>query len=304
MLTKAQIDEYWDTGCVVVEGVLSKSDVEELRRVTDEFVEGARGITENNDVYDLEETHTSERPRVRRIKAPDRQHPAYGNLVRHPRLVEALCDLWGPDVRFHGAKLNMKSAGFGAAVEWHQDWAFYPHTNEDLAAVGIMMDDMVVANGPLMVIPGSHKGPLYDHHSKGVFVGAFDPKKIDLDMSKAVPLVGPAGSITIHHARAIHCSALNTSERDRRLLLFQYRAADAWPLLAEEQPKAMADFDKMMVAGKPREPRLVSGIPVQIPRHSPTYKSGAGIYALQKGAETKYFDVIEAPKTKKKQAAM
>jgi hypothetical protein len=28
----------------------------------------------------------------------------------------------------------MKSAGFGAAVEWHQDWAFYPHTNDDLAA--------------------------------------------------------------------------------------------------------------------------------------------------------------------------
>ena len=34
------------------------------------------------------------------------------------------------------------AAGFGAAVEWHQDWAFYPHTNDDLAAVGVMMDDL------------------------------------------------------------------------------------------------------------------------------------------------------------------
>lgn len=303
MLSNAQIDQYRETGCVIVEGVLEPSEVQELRRVTDQFVERARGLTENNDVYDLEDTHTAERPRLRRIKTPDRQHPAYGRLVRHPRIVEALCDLWGPDVRFHGAKLNMKSAGFGAAVEWHQDWAFYPHTNEDLAAVGIMMDDMVVSNGPLMVVPGSHKGPLYDHHSNGVFVGAFDPKKAGLDMSKAVPLVGPAGSITIHHARAIHGSALNTSDRDRRLLLFQYRAADAWPLLAEEQPGSMAEFDQMMVAGQSRHPRVVSNLPVQLPRHSPTYRSGAGIYALQKGAENRYFDVI-ATGTTQTQAAM
>ena len=36
----------------------------------------------------------------------------------------------------------MKSAGYGAPVEWHQDWAFYPHSNDDLAAVGIMLDDV------------------------------------------------------------------------------------------------------------------------------------------------------------------
>ncbi len=61
---------------------------------------------------------------------------------RHPAIVAVLRDLWGPDIRFDTAKLNLKSAGFGAAVEWHQDWAFYPHTNDDLAAVGVMMDDM------------------------------------------------------------------------------------------------------------------------------------------------------------------
>jgi phytanoyl-CoA hydroxylase len=43
----------------------------------------------------------------------------------------------------------MKSAGYGAPVEWHQDWAFYPHTNDDLAAVGIMLDDCDLENGPI-----------------------------------------------------------------------------------------------------------------------------------------------------------
>ena len=303
MLNKAQIAEYEETGCLVIEGVLSEEEVQELRSVTDTFVEGARAITQNDDVYDLEETHTPERPRVRRIKTPDRAHPVYGKLVRHPRLVEALCDLWGPDVRFQHAKLNMKSAQFGSAVEWHQDWAFYPHTNENLAAVGVMMDEMVVANGPLLVLPGSHRGPLHDHHAKdGYFVGGFDPHKVGVDVSKAVPLVGPAGSITIHHVRAIHGSALNTSDRDRRLLLLQYRAADAWPLLAEEQ-KSMEDYDRMMVAGKPQEPRLEPA-PVTIPRYAPSYRPGAGIYAVQKAAESKFFGVVEAPREPRAQGAM
>ena len=61
----------------------------------------------------------------------------------------------------------MKCAGFGAPVEWHQDWAFYPHTNDNLAAVGVMFDDMAMENGPLMIIPGSHKGPTFDHHADG-----------------------------------------------------------------------------------------------------------------------------------------
>jgi phytanoyl-CoA hydroxylase len=85
-------------------------------------------------------------------------------------------------VRFDTGKLNMKSAGFGAPVEWHQDWAFYPHTDGDLAAVGIMPDDCGIENGPMMVIPGSHQGPVYDHHGPdGRFCGAIDPTRCDLD---------------------------------------------------------------------------------------------------------------------------
>lgn len=293
MLSKAQKEEYDETGCIIIPDVLTQQEVAELRRITDEFVDRSRNVTENNDVYDLEETHTPERPRVRRIKTPDKAHPTYGALLRHPGIIEVLTDLWGPDIRFQHAKLNMKSAGFGAAVEWHQDWAFYPHTNENLAAVGIMMDDMVLANGPLMIVPGSHKGPLYDHHVDGVFVGAFDPHKVGVNVADAVPLVGSAGSITVHHVRAIHGSALNTSDRDRRLLLLQYRAADAWPLLAEEQPKHLADYDKLVVAGTPREPRLVGGAPIQIPRYPESYKPGAGIYAVQKALDSRYFGVAE-----------
>jgi ectoine hydroxylase-related dioxygenase (phytanoyl-CoA dioxygenase family) len=84
---------------------------------------------------------------------------------RHPKVVELLIDLWG-SLRFDTGKLKVKSTGYGAPIEWRQDWAFYPHTNEDLAAVGIMIDDVDMENGPMMVVPGSHKGPIHDHHGR------------------------------------------------------------------------------------------------------------------------------------------
>ena len=291
MLTEAQKREYDEVGAIVVPDVLTPEEVAELRRVTDGFVERARQVTRHDEIYDLEDTHTPETPRVRRIKAPHLHHEAYARLVRHPRIVEVLQDLWGPNIRFDTAKLNMKSAGFGAAVEWHQDWAFYPHTNDDLAAVGVMMDDMELENGPLLVIPGSHKDPVvYDHHADGKFCGAMDPTKREVDYSRAIPLTGRAGSITVHHVRAVHGSAPNTSNRDRRLLLFQFRAADAWPLLGF--PAGIEAFDALMVAGEPTLCPRLAPVPVRLPL--PPADLQGSIYENQKGLKNRFFGVVRA----------
>ena len=50
-----------------------------------------------------------------------------------------------------------------------------------------------------------------------------------------MPLTGPAGSMSFHHVRTLHGSAQNTSSRDRHLLLYEYAAADAWPLIGEKE---------------------------------------------------------------------
>ncbi|MBV8704051.1 MAG: phytanoyl-CoA dioxygenase family protein [Acetobacteraceae bacterium] len=292
MLTRSQIEAYNETGAIVVPDVLSREEVARLRRVTDEFVERAREVSAHDDVYDLEDTHTPDAPRVRRIKAPHLHHAAFADLVRHPGIVAALRDLWGPDIRFDTAKLNMKSAGFGAAVEWHQDWAFYPHTNGDLAAVGVMMDDMEQENGPLLVVPGSHRGRVYDHHADGVFCGAMDPTRREVDYASAIPLNGKAGAITIHHVRAVHGSAPNTSARDRRLLLFQFRAADAWPLLGF--PAGIEAFDALMVSGSPTLAPRLAPVPVRLPL-PPADKQGS-IYENQKGLRSRYFETTAAPR--------
>lgn len=292
-LSPEQIDRYRRDGFLVVPDVLSPDEIADLRRVTDTLVEGARAVTTHNAVYDLEPSHRPDAPRVRRIKQPHKVDPVYDAVMRHPRIVAILRDLIGPAIRWDESKLNMKSPGYGAAVEWHQDWAFYPQTNDDLCAVGVMMDDCALENGPLLIVPGSHRGPVYDHHVDGHFAGAMDPAKCDIDFASAVPCLGTAGSISIHHVRAVHGSAVNTSVKPRRLLLYQYCAADAWPLTGSQQPADFGALKARLLCGDVdlAAPR-VTNVPVRLPLPPP--KRTGSIYETQQELKNAYFGKADA----------
>jgi len=274
MLTQAQIDLYNENGYIGVEAVLSEEEVAALRRVTDEFVEKSREVVEHNDIFDLEPGHSPSSPRVRRIKNPCLYHTIYDQTLRHPNILGIVAQLIGKGIRYNGHKLNMKYPEFGSPVEWHQDWAFYPHTNDDLLAVGVVIDDMIVENGALMVLPGSHIGPTLDHHQNGAFVGAVTEPNFTPE--GAVPIEIKAGGITIHHVRTLHGSAPNTSDKPRRLLLFQYCAVDAWPL------KGIPDWDtynEFIIQGEPtNQPRIVS-TPIRMPQ--PYSDKKGSIYEVQ-----------------------
>ncbi|HEX2480537.1 MAG TPA: phytanoyl-CoA dioxygenase family protein, partial [Methylomirabilota bacterium] len=63
MLTPEQVQFYRRNGYLVVENVLSSGELATVRQVTDELVEASRAVTDHNDIYDLEPTHTSREPR-------------------------------------------------------------------------------------------------------------------------------------------------------------------------------------------------------------------------------------------------
>jgi ectoine hydroxylase-related dioxygenase (phytanoyl-CoA dioxygenase family) len=276
---------YHRDGFVVVPDLLGPPALRELREIIAGLVEAAAAVTTHTAVYDLEPGHTAAEPRVRRIKTPHKVHPAFEAVVRTAPVMAVLTELLGPDLRLKSSKLNMKAARYGSPVEWHQDWAFYPHTNDDLLAIGVMLDDMDLDNGPLMVVPGSHKGPVWNHHGEdGRFCGLVDPADIEAEIASAVPLTGPAGSMSFHHVRALHGSALNTSDRSRNLLLYEVAAADAWPLLGVAD---FEEFNREMLSGRPTiEPRVTS-VPVRLPL-PPAARQGS-IYENQLGSARSYF---------------
>ena len=292
VLNQDQIDHYNDQGYLVLENAIPPEWMTKIHEEIERFEDEARGMTASNDRLDLEDSHTAGDPRLRRIKLPHVISDVFKELMLSDHILAPARDLIGPDLRLHTSKLNMKKAGYGAAVEWHQDYAFYPHTNDDILAIGVIIDDMKSENGPLMVFPESHRGPVYDHHVDGVFAGAMLPSDVGLDMKDAVELKGPAGSISIHHGRIVHGSALNTSDRARRILFYEMMAADAFPIMGSMTKwDGIADYDTRMLCGTPTITPRLKDIPIRIPQPQPDVP--ISIYEIQKGMKTRAFDVIE-----------
>ena len=292
MLTKEQKEFYEENGYLMVEDVVDPEQLAKLQAITAEMIEESRSVTESDARYDLDKGHSAENPRLTRIKLPHKQNPYYWEILTKSRVTEVLNDLLGPDTIINTSKLNTKAPGGGAAVEWHQDWAFYPHTNDDLLAFGLMLADVDEANGPLMVIPGSHKGPVLSHHVNGVFAGAVSPEDPDFDMGKAVTLTGKAGSMTVHHVRLLHGSAPNMSDRNRLILFYELAKADAWPILGASsyihelgQRRFWEDIRSRVVTGAPvLEPRLEQ-VPVRMPL--PPAPDNTSIFKTQQTAGQK-----------------
>ena len=286
MISDELAQAYKRDGVIVVPEVLDQETLGRVRTVLAELVAGAAAVTEHTDVYDLEPGHTPETPRVRRIKAPHKVHPIFDEIVRSPAVISILTKLIGPGLRLHGSKLNMKSAQYGSPVEWHQDWAFYPHTNDDILAIGVLLDDCDLENGPMLVTPGTHTGAtMWDHHGEdGCFAGLIDPDQIQDDIKRAVPCMGKAGSMSFHHVRALHGSATNTSNRPRNLLLYEVAASDAWPLMGV---KDFDEFNSRLLAGPPVVAPRLTDVPVRMPL-PPTKRQGS-IYETQSASKKSYF---------------
>ncbi len=288
MLSRAEIDFYNENGYLAVSDVLSPAEVSELQRVTDELVESTRFMTESDERFDLEPGHTADDVRVRRIKRPSLHHDLYMSMLHHDAILDMVAQLIGPSIRFTGEKLNMKSAEFGSVVEWHQDWGFMPHTNDDLLAVGIAIDDTTTENGALLVIPGSHHQPVYDHHEDGYFVGAVGREHFD--PADAVPVEVPAGGISIHHIRMLHGSPPNTSDLPRRVLFLELAAADAWPLFGLGDWDTWSTWDEYnacLLRGDPVVEPRIADVPVRLPHPSRPWPGS--IYALQESLSSSAF---------------
>lgn len=286
MISDKDVETYRRDGVIVVPEVLDTATLARVRTVIAELVAGAAAVTEHTDVYDLEPSHTPENPRVRRIKTPHKVHPIFDEIVRSPEVVGILQKLLGTGLRLHGSKLNMKSAQYGSPVEWHQDWAFYPHTNDDVLAIGVLLDDCDLANGPMLVTPGTHTGDsMWNHHDdEGYFAGLIDPDTIKDEIGRATPCMGKAGSMSFHHVRALHGSAMNTSDRPRNLLLYEVAASDAWPLAGV---KDFAEFDSRLIAGDSVVAPRMTHVPVRMPLPPP--KRQGSIYETQSASKKSYF---------------
>ena len=238
ILSREQRESYFENGYLLLDSFITGERLEQIRGTVAAFVEQSRAVEASGKMFDVEPGHTAEAPRLRRLNEPVEHHPVFWDYARDSPITDVAADLLGPDVVFHHSKLNFKWSGGGEEVKWHQDIPFYPHTNYSVLAIGLYLNDVDDEMGPMGIVPGSHRGEIFNHYNeRDQWVGALDDKDVArVPTETAHWLKGPAGSVTVHHSRAVHGSVPNSSPRPRPLLINAFSSADALQITSHPFP--------------------------------------------------------------------
>ncbi len=232
-LDDAQIEAFRADGYVMISDAVSAEDLAALRSTVDrwtaEAVEQGAPWGETLDGrprFDVQPGVDGAPATLRRVASPQEVCDVHLRVMRDSPLVDAAAQLIGPDVAVNNVKLNAKQPGAATQVKFHQDFAYEAHSNDDLVAVLLFVDDVTLDNGPLEVVPGTHRGTIHDHWQDGVFTGTITDEAL-AGIPAAVPCYGPAGAACLMHSRLVHGSAPNRTDRPRTLSIFSYRAEDS-----------------------------------------------------------------------------
>ncbi len=170
-LTKTEINFYKTKGYLVKKKLISENEIKKINNLIRKIlkkeegrntkIKNLGGSFNNNFVYN---SNSSNKREILRLNNPTYYNKLFYNLSRNKKIINIVKKLLGGSVRFHHCKLNFKlPSKKGGEVSWHQDWAFYPHTNDDLITVGVYLEDCDEENGPLHVKKGEVVGLIGDN---------------------------------------------------------------------------------------------------------------------------------------------
>jgi hypothetical protein len=169
--------------------------------------------------FETLEAHIGEEAQVRyKIKA-HLPFPWLCNLIRHPKLLDAVEDMIGPNILCWGSSFFSKNAHDPRYVSWHQDTTYYGLKPRDTLTAWVAFTEVNVENGCMKMLPGTHREGVQVIHEE-----TFDPNNLlsrgqtirGIDESKAVDVVLRAGEFSFHSELTFHASPPNRSD-DRRI---------------------------------------------------------------------------------------
>lgn len=185
----------------------------------------------------------------------------FARLVRSPRMLGPAMDALGGPVYVHQFKINAKRAMVGDIWPWHQDFIFWNRGDgmpESKAInIAVLLDDATDLNGPLLVLPGSHRLGTIERDRRGSADDWESHLSADLEYALDAPMLarlteihdivaikGRAGSVFLFDPQLVHGSGANMSPADRRMLLVTYNRTDnALAPVANPRPDFLAARD-------------------------------------------------------------
>jgi ectoine hydroxylase-related dioxygenase (phytanoyl-CoA dioxygenase family) len=140
-------------------------------------------------------------------------------LVHHPKILDAVEDVIGPDILCWTTNFFIKEAASPGFISWHQDatyWGLEPH-DVITAWVAFTRSDLIA--GCMKVIPGTHTKdqlPHVDTFHKDNLLSRGQEISVEVDEAHAVPCLLEPGEASLHHIKLVHGSEPNRSS-DRRI---------------------------------------------------------------------------------------
>lgn len=217
-------EEYSDDGYCLFHDILTADEVESVRKELDKTIQN---MPERMVVYkDGEHKEVDARPEY--LTEPHAKNNFWLQLCLHPRILDAVASVLGPDLILIMSHLIVKPPHDGLPVAWHQDNTYWHSVQgTDVATVWLAIDDTDQANGCMNVIPRSHDG--YPEMDK-VSTGADDLLGLTVEVTQemneaAIPLEMKAGCLSIHDSYIVHGSNVNHSDRRRAAYTMRYANA-------------------------------------------------------------------------------
>src|ERR1700759_4996788 len=138
-LTEAAVQQYRDLGYYAPVPVLDRAEANELRARLEDFEASGSGM----------------KGAVRH--KPHLLFTWLNDLIRHPRILDAVEDVIGPNILCWGTSFFIKEARNPSFVSWHQDSTYWGLGPPDVITAWIAFTDSTADNGAMRVMPGTHK---------------------------------------------------------------------------------------------------------------------------------------------------
>src|SRR6516162_3503519 len=201
-LTPAQIEQYREEGCVFPIRIMSETGAAELRGRLEAFEQQTGGPLKG-----------------------DLRHKSHllfawlAKLVRCTAILDAVEDLYGPDLLCWTTNFFIKEAADPAFVSWHQDSTYWGLSKPDVVTAWVAFTEADDTNGAMEYVPGSHKLdqiPHRDTFARNNPLTRGQEVMVEVDEAKRRTITLHPGEMSLHHVRLVHGSPPNRSN-DRRI---------------------------------------------------------------------------------------
>ena len=227
MLSSEQRQFYEENGYLCPLSVFSDSETQIFRRQFDDYTEENKERLskliprERRAVYGL--THLS--------------LPWVYEIVSHPRVLDAVEGVLGPNLLVWGSDWFVKFPGDAAFISWHQDGAYWGLQPPKVATAWIALSPSTMESGCMQVMPGTQKTQLPQRETYALDNALSRGQEIalEVDESKAVPLSLRPGEMSLHHIGIAHGSKANGANYARIGIAVRYIAPEVVQQGSERQ---------------------------------------------------------------------